>query len=162
VLHRRRQHVDEHLAAGGRDDPRAELGTPDELERHRVHREDVAGDPGDAALVDVDRADEMPVRLALEVPAMDDVDLFARAEDIADHRCGACRRTGPSESPGFGKERAVWVVQSLFEKAGRPSRTGFQPVCLRASSPWHRLSGVGLEAPEQTGQRHCPTFQAGS
>ncbi|MEI6355793.1 MAG: carbon-nitrogen hydrolase family protein [Verrucomicrobiota bacterium] len=52
--------------------------------------------------------------------------------------------------------------KSLFEKAGRARRTGFQPVCLRASSPWHHLSGVGLETPEETGQRHCPTFQTGS
>ena len=60
-----------------------------------------------------------------------------------------------------GSNRMV-PAESLFEKAGRPRRTGFQPVCLRASSPLHHLSGVGLEAPEQTGQRHCPTFRTGS
>ena len=32
----------------------------------------------------------------------------------------------------------------------------------QASSPWHRLTVVGLESPGQTGQRHCPTFQTGS
>ena len=64
--------------------------------------------------------------------------------------------------PLDGARTVASVFQSPFEKAGRPSRTGFQPVCLRASSPWHRLTGVGLEAPGQTGQRHCPTFQTGS
>ena len=70
-----------------------------------------------------------------------------------------CRGGDP---PTARPEITTTWSQSLFEKAGRPSRTGFQPVCLRASSPWHRLPGVGLEAPGQTGQWHCPTFQTGS
>ena len=31
--------------------------------------------------------------------------------------------------------------KTRFEKVGLLSRTGFQPVCLRVSSPWHSLSG---------------------
>ena len=54
------------------------------------------------------------------------------------------RRTGrPPQRAGRPFNPDLYCIvagQTLFKKAGLLSRTGFQPVCLRASSPRHSLS----------------------
>ena len=54
------------------------------------------------------------------------------------------RRTGrPPQRAGRAIHPDLYCIvagKTLFEKAGLLSRTGFQPVCLRASSPRHSLS----------------------
>ena len=76
-IDRRGQYVDENIAAGGRDDASSGLRPAEESERHGVDRVNVTGYSDQAIFVGIYNADEMPVRLLLQLTTLDEMNFFA-------------------------------------------------------------------------------------
>jgi len=74
-------HVDLQIARNHRADVRSLLRTAEEGEFGRIDRIDMTRHPGDTRLIFVNDADEMPVRIFIEMPPMDYGNYFAFFEN---------------------------------------------------------------------------------
>lgn len=120
-VHRGRENVDQHFTADGRNDPGPNLGTASELKRGRVNGKHMAHDTDESLGVGFDRTNEMTMGFELEMPALDQVNLFARGHDRNLH---AEDGTGTTVSTGIrirarAPEGEVQIYSSFPKETGR-------------------------------------------